>query len=155
MISQVGPGAQGSARKAGPKSHSEVEVVAEDMASFLARQQAYLQGSGGGVGAPGVVPGGVPPGAVNPGGSPVNQATKGGEGQRKSIGSVSPGGQNSPKKVILIILCRIYLSKNSVKYFIMSNHNTIQTCRPPQNNRYIFTLLSLPMFHTKFIENQP
>jgi len=99
MISQVGPGAQGSARKAGPKGHSEVEVVAEDMASFLARQQAYLQGSGGGVGAPGGVPGGgVPPGAVNPGGSPVNQATKGGEGQRKSIGSVSPGGQNSPKK---------------------------------------------------------
>jgi len=97
MISQVGPGAQGSARKAGPKGHSEVEVVAEDMASFLARQQAYLQGSGGGVGAPGGVPGGVPPGAVNPG-SPVNQATKGGEGQRKSIGSVSPGGQNSPKK---------------------------------------------------------
>ena len=106
MISQVGPGASGSAggRKAGPKGHSEVEVVAEDMASFLARQQAYLQGSGGGVGAPGGVPGGVPPGAVNPG-SPVNQATKGGEGQRKSIGSVSPGGQNSPKKVILIILC--------------------------------------------------
>ena len=106
MISQVGPGAQASGRKAGPKGHSEVEVVAEDMASFLARQQAYLQGSGGGVGAPEGVPGGgVPPGAVNPGGSPVNQATKGGEGQRKSIGSVSPGGQNSPKKVILIILC--------------------------------------------------
>ena len=106
MISQVGPGAQASGQKAGPKGHSEVEVVADDMASFLARQQAYLQGSGGGVGAPGSVPGGgVPPGAVNPGGSPVNQATKGGEGQRKSIGSVSPGGQNSPKKVILIILC--------------------------------------------------
>jgi len=82
----------------GGGSSREVEVVAEDMAVFLARQQAYLQGSGGG----------VQPGPVHPGqpGSPVNQAGGGGGGgskghsqdPRKSIGSVSPGGQNSPKK---------------------------------------------------------
>jgi len=84
-------GAAVPGRKPGASAGREVEVVAEDMAGFLARQQAYLQGSGGGQ------PAQAPP-AV--GGSPVNQSgvPKGSQDSRKSIGSVSPGGQNSPKK---------------------------------------------------------
>jgi len=100
--SSGGPGGRSkpTSSLSGSGSSREVEVVAEDMAVFLARQQAYLQGSGGGV-----QPAGGP---VHPGqpGSPVNQAGGGGGGgskghsqdPRKSIGSVSPGGQNSPKK---------------------------------------------------------
>jgi len=83
---------------AGAGTGREIEVVAEDMGQFLARQQAYLQGSGGGVGGP--APQGQSAQPPPPGGSPVNQPgiPKSSQDSRKSIGSVSPGGQNSPKK---------------------------------------------------------